>query len=56
MSLKRFFAIALALLCLALCGCAKEEAAEPIRFAQAPDTDFAPDTTELVIKLQPGET
>ena len=56
MSLKRFFAIALALLCLALCGCAKEEAAEPIRFAQAPDTDFAPDITELVIKLQPGET
>jgi len=56
MSLKKIIVFTLALLCLALCGCAGEEEAEPIVFANAPDTAFAEDSTQLVIKLSPGET
>lgn len=45
------------LLCLCLIGCGSSEPkAEPITFANAPDTQFAEDITELSIVLQSGET
>ena len=58
MSLKRFLIFALALVCLALCGCGAESAPEkpePVRFANAPELKVDESTTQLNLVLQSGE-
>ena len=55
MSRKILLSCIILALCLSLCGCGGEPKAEPIVFS-ALDGEVSPDSTQLCVVLQPGET